>query len=108
MTDGVAKHAFVSYVRQDSAKVDELCRLLDAAEVPYWRDRKSLAPGDAWKSKIREAIQTDSLAFLACFSAQSEARDRSMMNEELTLAVEEYRKLSPGKTWLIPVRLGRV
>lgn len=108
MSDGVTKHAFVSYVREDSAKVDQLCRLLDAAEVPYWRDRESLAPGDAWKAKIREAIQTDSLAFLACFSAQSQARDRSMMNEELTLAVEEYRKLTPGKTWLIPVRLDDV
>lgn len=26
------------------------------------------------------------------------------MNEELTLAIEEYRKMAPGRTWLIPVR----
>jgi hypothetical protein len=26
------------------------------------------------------------------------------MNEELTLAVEEFRLMSPGRTWLIPVR----
>lgn len=27
------------------------------------------------------------------------------MNEELTLAAEEFRQYTPGHTWLIPVRL---
>ena len=35
-----AKHAFVSYVAEDKVRVDKLCRVLDAANVPYWRDRK--------------------------------------------------------------------
>ncbi len=26
------------------------------------------------------------------------------MNEELTIAIDEYRKRPPGRTWLIPVR----
>ncbi len=73
-------------------------------EDPYWRDRTSLGPGDAWKAKIREAIRGGSLVFLACFSDNSRAKDKSHMNEELTLAVEEYRKMPPGRTWLIPVR----
>lgn len=42
--------------------------------------------------------------FLACFSENSRAKPKSHMNEELTLAVEEYRKVPPGRTWLIPVR----
>jgi hypothetical protein len=42
--------------------------------------------------------------FLACFSDNSRAKAKSHMNEELTLAVEEYRKMPPGCTWLIPVR----
>lgn len=95
---------FVSYVREDAPQVDRLCRVLEAAEVPYWRDKDSLWPGDQWKAKIREAIRSESLVFLACFSERSRARDKSHMNEELTLAVEEFRKLAPGKTWLIPVR----
>jgi hypothetical protein len=99
-----AKHVFVSYVKEDRADVDRLCRILERAKIPYWRDRKDLAPGDAWKAKIREAIRAGSLVLLACFSAQSRARQKSYMNEELTLAVEEFRKLSPGATWLIPVR----
>lgn len=101
------KHVFVSYVHEDDTEVDELCAVLEAARIPYWRDRKSLGPGDAWKAKIREAIRSGSLVFLACFSDNSRAKEKSHMNEELTLAVEEYRLRPPGATWLIPVRFDK-
>jgi len=38
------KHVFVSYVHEDSTQVDGLCAVLEAAQIPYWRDRKSLGP----------------------------------------------------------------
>lgn len=98
------KHAFISYVREDKDEVDRLCRHLDNAGIPYWRDRKDLAPGDKWKDKIRDAIASGSVAFLACFSERSKAKDTSYMNEELHLAVEQYRLRPPDRTWLIPVR----
>ncbi len=104
MSRGEGKHVFVSYVHEDNTEVDKLCKVLEAAKIPYWRDRTSLGPGDAWKAKIREAIRGGSLVFLACFSDNSRAKDKSHMNEELTIAVEEYRKMPPGRTWLIPVR----
>jgi hypothetical protein len=104
VSESVGKHVFVSYVREDSAQVDQLCAILEASRIPYWRDRTSLGPGDAWKAKIRDAIREGSLVFLACFSEFSRAKLKSHMNEELTLAVEEYRKMPPGRTWLIPVR----
>lgn len=95
---------FVSYVREDSDAVDGLCAVLEAAQIPYWRDHSALGPGDAWRAKIRQAIRDGSLVFLACFSQNSRAKAKSYMNEELTLAVEEFRKMPPGRTWLIPVR----
>lgn len=104
MSQDQGKHVFVSYVHEDNTEVDKLCAVLEAAKIPYWRDRNSLGPGDAWKAKIREAIRGGSLVFLACFSDNSRAKAKSHMNEELTLAVEEYRKMPPGRTWLIPVR----
>lgn len=104
MSDSAGKHVFVSYVREDSEQVDQLCAVLEGSRIPYWRDRSSLGPGDAWKAKIRDAIREGSLVFLACFSENSRAKLKSHMNEELTLAVEEYRKMPPGRTWLIPVR----
>ncbi len=104
MEAGGDQHVFVSYVREDSDRVDNLCGILGAAGIPYWRDRKNLDPGDAWKAKIRAAIQGGSLVFLACFSDNSRARAKSQMNEELTIVREEFRKMPPGRTWLIPVR----
>lgn len=98
------KHVFISYVREDSDRVDGLCKVLEAAQIPYWRDHSSLGPGDAWKAAIRRAIRDGSLVFLACCSHNSRAKEKSYMNEELTLAVEEFRKMPPGRTWLIPVR----
>jgi hypothetical protein len=104
MTELQGKHVFVSYVREDSDAVDSLCAVLEAVQIPFWRDRSALGPGDAWRAKIREAIREGSLVFLACFSDNSRAKDKSYMNEELTLAIEELRKMPPGRTWMIPVR----
>jgi hypothetical protein len=104
MASGKGKHVFVSYVKEDSERVRKLCSLLDSAQIPYWKDRESLAPGDQWKPKIREAIREDALVFLACFSENSRARAKTFMNEELTIAVEEFRQRSSGTKWLIPVR----
>ena len=102
--DAQEKHVFVSYVRENSEEVDKLCAVLDAVDIPYWRDRSNLGPGDEWKVKIRDAIRSGSMAFLACFSNESRAKEKSYMNEELTLATEEWRLRPPGRTWLIPVR----
>ncbi|MGM1065201.1 toll/interleukin-1 receptor domain-containing protein [Saccharothrix sp. Mg75] len=108
MPSDEAKHVFVSYVREDAEKVDQLCEALDAANIPYWRDKTALAPGDQWKQKVRDAIRSGSLVFLACFSEQTKAKPRSYMNEELTLAAEEFRQYPPEATWLIPVRFDDV
>lgn len=105
MADLDGKHVFISYVREDKDAVDGLCAVLEAAQIPYWRDRNDLGPGDAWRAKIREAIRGGSLVFLACFSENSRVKEQSYMNEELTLAVDEFRLRPPGATWLIPVRL---
>jgi hypothetical protein len=105
MPSGVeTKHVFVSYVRENSDRVDGLCAILDAAKIPYWRDRSQLGPGDQWEDKIQEAIQSGSMIFLACFSKESRAKVDTYMNKELKLAIEAGRKLPPESTWIIPVR----
>ncbi len=97
-------HVFVSYVREDSRRVDSLCRLLSAAGIPTWRDTERLWPGDEWRAAIRQAIRDDALVFLACFSRQSVGQAKTYQNEELLLAIEEMRLRAPGQSWLIPVR----
>lgn len=104
MSSTTEKHVFISYVHENDIQVDQLCAILDAAQIPYWRDRTSLAPGDNWRAEIKSAIRDGSLVFLACFSDDSRSRGKSHMNEELTLAVDEFRQMPPGRKWLIPVR----
>jgi TIR domain len=98
-------HAFISYVREDSHEVDKLQRTLEAAGVSVWRDTADLWPGEDWRMKIRRAITDDALAFIACFSSRSVARQKSYQNEELLLAIEQLRLRRPDDIWLIPVRL---
>src|SRR5215831_11410180 len=84
-------HAFISYVREDSAEVDTLQRLLETAEIPVWRDTGSLWPGEDWRARIRDAITRDALVFIACFSSHSAARRTSYQNAELRLAIDQLR-----------------
>lgn len=98
-------HAFISYVREDAEHVDAIERVLAAAGISVWRDTENLWPGEDWKTKIREAITNDALAFIACFSSRSVAKERSYQNEELVLAAEQFRQRQPNQPWLIPVRL---
>ncbi len=95
---------FISYVREDSARVDRLQRALESAGIAVWRDTAALWPGEDWRAKIHEAITGSALVFLACFSRNSLARKKSYQNEELVLAIEEMRLRRPGEPWLIPVR----
>lgn len=103
-TDREQRHAFISYVREDARLVDRLQRMLNAAGVAVWRDTADLWPGENWKSEIRKAISVNALAFIACFSERSLARERSYQNEELLLAAEELRMRPADHPWLVPVR----
>jgi hypothetical protein len=98
-------HAYMSYVREDSASVNRLQRVLEAAGIPVWRDSDDLWPGQDWRIKIRQAITRDALAFIACFSARSVNKKASYQNEELILAIEQLRTRRPDVPWLFPVRL---
>lgn len=100
----VAGHAFISYAREDSDRVGQLQRKLQAAGVPVWRDTADLWPGEDWRMKIRRAITDNALVFIACFSQASLARSKSYQNEELTLAIEQLRWRPVDDPWLIPVR----
>jgi TIR domain len=100
-----AGHAFISYAREDSRRVDQLQLALEAAGIPVWRDTADLWPGEDWRTKIRQAITGNALVFIACFSGASVGRGTSYQNEELNLAAEQLRLRRPDDPWLIPARL---
>lgn len=100
----MTQYAFISYVSEDSVPARRLAEGLRAYGIDVWRDRDALHPGDRWKQDIALAI-AQGAAFLCCFSAYSERRDRSYMREELLLAIQELRLRSTQRTWFIPVLL---
>ncbi len=95
---------FISYVREDRERVNRLQVVLERAGITVWRDTADLWPGQDWKIEIARAITAGSLAFIACFSENTDAKVTSYQNEELSLAVEQLRCRVPGRAWLIPVR----
>jgi TIR domain len=93
------------YATEDSERVATLERVLTVNRIQVWRSASSLEPGDDWAAEIRNAIQHESIAFLACFSTKSIVRTASYQRTELLLAIDELRSRQPGTSWLIPVRL---
>ena len=104
MTDQKPKHVFISYVRENKEQVDRLCQDLEDHGVKAWLDSYSIKPGARWKADIQDAISQGDY-FIACFSKEYIAKDKSYMNEELALAIEELRLYPPNRKWFIPVLL---
>ena len=98
------KGVFISYVRENAEIVDRLYQDLKAHGIQVWLDRNDIDPGDRWEQAIRRAIQQGAF-FIACFSKEYNARDRTYMNEELTLAIDVLRQRPTDQIWFIPVKL---
>ncbi len=98
------KHVFISYVSEDLEAVENLCKTLRSRGVEVWLDRDDIMPGEHWETAIRRAI-ADGAFFFACFSDHYHARERTYMNTELSIAVDEAKQRSGDRAWFIPVRL---
>lgn len=98
------RHVFLSYVREDAKLVEVLESRLQAAGIETWRDTKDIGAGTRWRQAIRKAIQ-DGASFIACFSSQSEAKDRSYMRKEIIVAAEELQLRPRSRAWFFPVKL---
>jgi TIR domain len=104
MMPPMPRHVFISYVREDSAAVDDIASNLRRNGIEVWLDRDQIMPGRRWRDAIRHAIGAGAM-FVACFSANYLKRERSHMNEELTLAIDELRSRPADRVWFVPVVL---
>lgn len=99
-------HVFISYVRENGDLVDRLAGELKSRGVTVWLDRNDIEPGTRWRDAIKNAIRGGKF-FLACFSREFSERDRSYMNEELTLAIDELRERPSSRIWFITVLINK-
>src|SRR6516162_6569746 len=95
-------HVFSSYGGENRDVAVRLASELKSRGVTVWLDRNDIEPGALWRDAIKNAIRGGKF-FLACFSKEFNERDRSYMNEELTLAIDELRERPSSRTWFIPV-----
>src|SRR5262245_55883837 len=94
---------FLSYARQDQAKVDEIyLKLLHNGFTP-WMDTKDLLPGEDWKRVVIKTIR-EAPFFLACIS-NSSINKRGVVQEELKEALEVWRQKLDDDIYFIPIRL---
>lgn len=98
------KHVFFSYCHENKTIVDRLCQVLALHDIHIWLDRDNIGPGMPWKQAIQQAIQHGDF-FIACFSEEYNARDKSYMNKELSVAIDRLRQKPIDKVWFIPVKL---
>lgn len=97
-------HVFISYLHDNFDIVKRLSDDLQRHGIKVWLDRNEIKPGYRWKESIQSAIR-DGDFFIACFSKEYEKRDKTHMNEELTVAIEELRKFPTNRAWFIPALL---
>ena len=95
---------FISYVRENSADVGRLASDLRRFGIGVWLDREKIKPGALWPEAIEEAIRKGA-GFIACFSQETQARERTHMYEELNIAITELRRRPLTQSWFIPVLL---
>jgi WD40 repeat protein len=100
-------YVFLSYVHEDSEKVDRLAAELRARGAQVWLDKEDIAPGTRWKDAIRQAIERGTF-FVACFSKNYAARESNYMNAELSIAIDELSKRRHDRAWFLPVLLDSV
>lgn len=100
------KHVFISYCHENKDLVDRLCQTLASHDITVWVDWNNLTPGILWKQAIEQAIDQGDF-FIACFSMEYNKRDKSYMNEELTVAINRLRQKPSDKIWFIPIKLNK-
>ena len=97
-------YAFISYIRDDKNRVDQLKEHLVDAGIKVWIDRNELIPGMFWKEAIHQSIINGTF-FIACFSLLYYKREKTYMNDEIQIAIDTMNQLK--KMRFIPVKLSK-
>jgi uncharacterized protein YjbI with pentapeptide repeats len=99
-----SRNVFFSYMKEDYDSVKLIADKLKEKGISVWLDKEKLQPGDRWKVEIKDAIE-NGMYFIACFSNNYWLRNKTYMNEELNIAIDQLRMLSTHRRWFIPIRL---
>jgi len=95
---------FLSYASQDKPVVQQLSRrLVGEGWIDAWLDVKKLLPGQDWRIKIEEAVETSDIVII-CLSSNSVSKE-GYVQKELRYAREIALEKPEETFFLIPLRL---
>ncbi|MEM1366535.1 MAG: toll/interleukin-1 receptor domain-containing protein [Cyanobacteria bacterium P01_H01_bin.15] len=103
MSETAGFQVFLSYGREDGAKVQQLYVCLKADGYRPWLDEESILPGDNWQQAISRGIRQSEL-FVACLSQSSTGRS-GYVNRELREALVTYAREQAGEIVIVPLLL---
>jgi hypothetical protein len=99
-TGGRPRKVFLSYVREDGKRVDNLRSALSANRIDTFFDLTTIRPGQNYESEIKNAIR-NSKAFVVCLSP-AWLRNRGYARKELKWALALVRR---RKNFLFPAKI---
>lgn len=94
---------FISYAKEDRIIALRIYDDLIRAGLQPWIDCRDLQPGQRWKVKIREAIESASI-FVPVISNKS-VNKRGFVQRELRLAIDILNEYPDNEVYIIPVRI---
>jgi hypothetical protein len=94
---------FISYASEDFNIADRLADTLEIFGFSIWFDKKSLLPGDNWKSEIRKAIKN--CRYIILLLSNHSVSKKGEVQREFKLALEEQEKYPENEIFIIPARL---
>ena len=95
---------FISYASQDKTVVQELSkRLASEGWIDPWVDEKKLLPGQDWRAKIEEAVESSD-SVIICLSSNSVSKE-GFVQKELRYAREIALEKPEETIFIIPLRL---
>jgi hypothetical protein len=96
-------NVFLSYAREDQARVDRLYRHLDGAGFCPWMDRTNLVVSQEWLKEIHTALRKADV-FVACVSENSVTKG-GVLQEEIDTALRLWKRRWWRRLRIVPVRL---
>ncbi len=93
---------FVSYARQDKAKLDSLYERLEKAGFHPWMDERDVLPGQPLRQTIENALRRSGVVVVGL---TANSMKRGQLQREIKLALDLRQEMPESEIYLIPVRV---
>lgn len=94
---------FLCHAREDAESVKKINSALRQNCILTWLDKQDLLPGENWKRKIEEAIESSD--FVLVFLSQKSIQKRGTYQLEIKYALDQMKERPSNEAYIIPILL---